>query len=338
MGFMFFFITWLNIYKEKKKNRILHFLYWEFSFMLFVYFRNLFFVSDYVWNSRYYLRINNCIDVMIVPFTVAFLITILAPQKLSNKAVICMHIPSVVLALAYFLTLNDKVLIAIAVYTGIFTLISIFIIYSAASKYDNYVKNAFSNVDKLTVSWIRKGVFFLFGFLAIWGCANYVNTWGATIIYNLFAIILWFLLYQQTINHQPIEIPDIFSFRQKRKGKDIPEQFSFIKKLNQYIEEEKPYLNPNLSISELANMIGTNRTYLSEYLNNYLFVNFYDYINSYRTKRACILLKETNLHIEQIAEDSGFNSLSTFRRSFVKYQKCTPKQYRNKCSGLSNLT
>ena len=101
-------------------------------------------------------------------------------------------------------------------------------------------------------------------------------------------------------------------------------------KLQQCMEEERLYLNPKLTISDVATTIGTNRTYLSDYLNKKLCITFYEYVNHYRVMEACeILVGGSNQLLEEVARLSGFNSLSTFHRSFLKVMKITPLQYRS---------
>ena len=59
-------------------------------------------------------------------------------------------------------------------------------------------------------------------------------------------------------------------------------------------------------------------------------MNFYDFINGYRLAYAEELLRsaECNLSQEDIAQQVGFNSISTFRRAFQKKYGMTPKKYR----------
>lgn len=104
------------------------------------------------------------------------------------------------------------------------------------------------------------------------------------------------------------------------------------------METERMFLNPKLTLIEVAGAIGTNRTYLSEYLNNILHTSFYEYVNSFRIKEACFLLtsgKRKNL--SEIAELSGFNSLSTFNRAFVKNTGETPTRYIKKLNQEKGL-
>ena len=112
---------------------------------------------------------------------------------------------------------------------------------------------------------------------------------------------------------------------------NVPVIYSLLeKKLQQCMIEERLYLNPTLRITDVAAAIGTNRTYLSDYLNKKLCITFSEYVNQYRVLEACdILVGGNNILLQEVAEQSGFNSLSTFHRSFMKVMKITPVQYRN---------
>ena len=97
------------------------------------------------------------------------------------------------------------------------------------------------------------------------------------------------------------------------------------------MNERKLYLNPKLTLQDVASEIGTNRTYLSEYLNQVLNTTFYEYINEFRVGTACEILdsmsSDNKRTMQEVAEMSGFNSLSTFNRSFVKVKGVTPSRY-----------
>lgn len=94
------------------------------------------------------------------------------------------------------------------------------------------------------------------------------------------------------------------------------------------MSKEQAFLNPKLTLSDLALRVGTNRTYLSNYINQTLNQTFFDYINAHRLTYATELLLTTNYTLEVIAEKSGFNSLSTFRRCFMQTHGCSPSVYK----------
>ena len=104
--------------------------------------------------------------------------------------------------------------------------------------------------------------------------------------------------------------------------------YHFISRLEECMSEEQIYLNPKLTLSELALKVGTNRTYLSNYINQELHSTFFDFVNSRRLTFATELLLTTNYTLEVIAEKSGFNSLSTFRRCFLQTHGCSPSVYK----------
>ena len=101
-------------------------------------------------------------------------------------------------------------------------------------------------------------------------------------------------------------------------------------KLETLLLENKIWKNPQLTLQDLATEVGTNRIYLSNYLNNTLNTTFYDYINSFRLKEALKYLDDPNstAKLVEIAEMCGFNSISTFRRVFVRVKGCSLAEYR----------
>jgi AraC-like DNA-binding protein/frataxin-like iron-binding protein CyaY len=94
------------------------------------------------------------------------------------------------------------------------------------------------------------------------------------------------------------------------------------------LSEQQVYLEPDLSMQKLANLIQTKPNYLSQTINQLHNKHFSEFINTYRIDFAKKLLKETYLKIEAIAYDSGFNSLSTFNTVFKKETGFTPSKYR----------
>lgn len=104
---------------------------------------------------------------------------------------------------------------------------------------------------------------------------------------------------------------------------------SWQRKLDLLLENKQIFLNHKLTMKDISVAIGTNRTYLSIYLNNTLNTDFYDYINNFRLNYAENLLKTTNEKIVFVAHYSGFNSFNTFLRSFKKKYGCTPTEYKD---------
>lgn len=124
----------------------------------------------------------------------------------------------------------------------------------------------------------------------------------------------------QPVAEQPVEpAPEELKLQQEA---------AFAERMYLLFEKEHVYLNPRLRLSELAMLLGTNRTYLSQYFNQNCESTFYDFVNDYRIHHAKLLLHSTDDTLETIAMNSGFNSLSTFRRAFVQREGMSPIEFR----------
>ncbi len=110
-------------------------------------------------------------------------------------------------------------------------------------------------------------------------------------------------------------------------------------KMNKLMANDKLYLNPTLSVYDLADSLNISRHQISYLLNNDLSMNFYQYVNKYRLEEVCNRLKEdidNKFNLLDHALDSGFNSKSSFNSLFKKHFGITPSQYRKKLK-TSNL-
>ncbi|MCD4730821.1 MAG: helix-turn-helix domain-containing protein [Bacteroidales bacterium] len=100
--------------------------------------------------------------------------------------------------------------------------------------------------------------------------------------------------------------------------------------LIKYMKNEKPYLNPELSLSELANSLNISRNQLSGIINQLHKINFYEFVNQYRIKEVKQLMEDpSNKHLKLIslAYDAGFNSKASFNRIFKQITNMTPSKF-----------
>jgi len=97
------------------------------------------------------------------------------------------------------------------------------------------------------------------------------------------------------------------------------------------IKESKPYLNEDLTLTQLANLVSTTDKKLSFLLNHYMETNFYDFINHYRVQSVIEKMSDSEFNkftLTAIAESSGFKSKSSFNRIFRKKTGLTPTEYK----------
>lgn len=86
----------------------------------------------------------------------------------------------------------------------------------------------------------------------------------------------------------------------------------------------------DISLSSIAEALHISRYYVSHLFSKRLNVNFNEYINSLRIRKACELLKSGSYSITEAAHTVGYNSVRTFDRCFVKIKGITPREYRAK--------
>ncbi|WHH59079.1 helix-turn-helix domain-containing protein [Petroclostridium sp. X23] len=94
----------------------------------------------------------------------------------------------------------------------------------------------------------------------------------------------------------------------------------------EYINEN---LSKDISLNEVADLIGFSRAYVSKIFKDYTGKNYTDYVNGNRIEKAKQLLKDSQLSIKEVGFRVGFNSIQTFMRTFKKYEGITPGQYRD---------
>jgi len=102
-------------------------------------------------------------------------------------------------------------------------------------------------------------------------------------------------------------------------------------RLQDLMENNQLYKNPNLKIQELANLAGISPRYVSATLNHQLDQSFYEYVNNYRIKDVVEKLRSQEseaFSLEGIAQESGFNSMSAFYKAFRKDFGMTPGEFR----------
>lgn len=101
-------------------------------------------------------------------------------------------------------------------------------------------------------------------------------------------------------------------------------------KVDDLMNVQKVYLQPELTLTDLAKKAGTNASLLSKVINAGYGQNFNDYVNRFRVEEAIRLMSAPdyrNYNLLTIAYDAGFNSKSTFNRAFKKATGKRPKDH-----------
>jgi AraC-like DNA-binding protein len=145
-------------------------------------------------------------------------------------------------------------------------------------------------------------------------------------------IISW-----QLYNQKKIKAGKQEEERKKEKYKTsalLPETVDqVLPKLTRLMQEEKVFLDPDLSLQKLSQHLHVHYNHLSQIINEHMGKSFNDYINSYRIEEARKKLAdpaESQKTVLEIAYDTGFYSKSVFNTAFKKFTGMTPSQYKKK--------
>lgn len=156
---------------------------------------------------------------------------------------------------------------------------------------------------------------------------SFLESYG---IIGISAVLLYMILFKLVVSPTSV-LPkaDIKSYKTSSLSKSKAEVYK--REFLKLMDKEKPYINSNITVNQVAQRMGIPRQYLSEVLNVYLKSNFQDYMNKYRAEEFVECLKDEkfkNYSIMGIANEVGFKSKSSFNTTFKRIYGVTPSEFK----------
>ncbi len=222
--------------------------------------------------------------------------------------------------------------------------------------YRTRIRSQLSNIDALDFSWLRTLVI---GFVAllIWqmlvvlgielniGFALPVDFSTMGLIGNYATLALVSLLIFFSLSHSSV-VAKVSRKEDLADGQDTSDQDTAnqaapkppefdsrdIARLSLHMAEQKPYLQANLTIDELAGQLNWSSRMLSQIINRHFECNFFEFVNRHRIEEAkhLLVLDDVKRSVLEVMYASGFNSKATFNTFFKKQTAMTPSEYRAK--------
>lgn len=152
--------------------------------------------------------------------------------------------------------------------------------------------------------------------------------------YILLFLLIGFIYYLITKPEMlPLESCSTGKSKDKYSKMNLPEKdrVLYAKQLEQYMIQNKAYLEENISIPEISKALDIPQHHLSMTINISFQQNFYSYVNQFRVNHAEGLLKDPKEKAEtilMIAYSSGFQSKTSFNKAFKDSNNMTPSEYR----------
>jgi len=209
-------------------------------------------------------------------------------------------------------------------------------------KYRSWLDDNFSDTEKMKFDWLRNFLYVFVAVTVLGAVFDFANSFVVRlsyIQYFYFEIILALVTYYLAvagylrsktieIDFHPSDITDAPDPDVKRAPIADDELARQKARLEEYFRDRRPYLDPQLTLTDLARGLGINTSALSFVINNGFGKNFNDLVNGYRIEEVKRRLAErTGDSTLAIAFDSGFNSKATFNRAFRKFTGSSPKEY-----------
>lgn len=213
----------------------------------------------------------------------------------------------------------------------VFLIVTQIVYYSIAliripKKYNSVLMQEYSNIENFSINWVYwfNSAFVLVGILSI--LFYMVNPFNSD--NELFLVLFLFFISAFTW------IIGIWSFKQQKprhaEEVSLPEfslvnaaqnnEEALLATLLKYFEDDRPYLNPELSLTSVCKHVGTNRTYLSNIINNHFKMNFNAFVNQYRVKYILNYQKKySSAPYPVLMEVGGFGSVSSLKRALEKF-------------------
>lgn len=220
-------------------------------------------------------------------------------------------------------------------------------------RYRNWLEHNYSSIELLKFRWLRNFLFLFGGWIVISAGFEFVDSFLVKLSYSqifysevILAVLTYYLAVagylRSTVNlldfdrpapereqTTPKVLPNSLT-AERKKEVVTPSKLGPLKtKVGDFMSLERPYLDPELNLADLARQLGLNTTVLSFVINNGFEQNFNDFVNGYRIEEFKRRRRSSDDDGPLLATafDCGFNSKATFNRAFKKFTGVAPSKF-----------
>jgi len=264
----------------------------------------------------------------------------LRPRWLTPKNALWQLLPIFAL-----LALDYVVPISLASILSLYPFILLTFLISHIRAYRIWCEENFSTLNDIDVQWIIRYLIMitLIGVVYLYICLTHHHARGFT---QLWLVIFMFIYSTEQILFRR----DPWQLLHLSEGEEAAEQESewypdrteeavtanethaaYRETLENWMETEKPYINPDFRLLDLRQVLPLNRTYLSQFIRAEYGCTFYQFVNRYRIEEAKRLKQENpDMKIGEVSARCGFSSPTVFSRTFASIAGITPREWSKK--------
>ena len=236
--------------------------------------------------------------------------------------------------------LNMDVLLRMTVFllTLFYMILPVYLIARYSKDFNVFLAENVSDPEEYDLEWLRKTMIILIVLYGFYLVLLLTNTPLMYVIDKTVLLFVWYYFFYKALFLKVVVLEHSFKsgwdllYQEDDNDDDEHRVLSkrYAEEVSAWFEREKPYLREDLRLTGLQRIFPISRSYLSQLFNRELGQSFSDYVNQFRIEESKRLMDaEPNASIQEIAERSGFHSISTFRRAFQKCTGMIPSEYKN---------
>ena len=240
----------------------------------------------------------------------------------------------------------DCLMIAVIFFYMIRTLIML-------NRYAHHIRDLYSSIEKIRLTWLRNITYFAIVLAGVFLIENILLIFNIRLFYYFGLSSILAAVYVYAMGYMGLYKTEIFSApgltpveeewpstdrTEKKYGKSglSPKKADEIRRaLLQLMETKQPFVDPEINLQQLADMLSVTPHNLSEIINTQLHKNFFDFVNHYRIekiKQDILDPNKSNFTLLALALDAGFNSKTAFNTVFKKLTGLTPTEFKKSFS------
>lgn len=246
----------------------------------------------------------------------------------------------------YLKTIQDYLPLVI-LYSLVYCIFSLRILQKAEA----VIKHNYSNVDGIDLNWIRRLLIGAILVISIDVLSTLYELWFGELEWNTYYLtsfgvicLVIYLGYHGVLQSKVLISPFLMQnevpvpLNPEQKKTKLPYDYSqselieLEQRLHTLMHDHKPFLQEDLTLKSLAELLFISDKKLSAILNQHIQISFYDYVNGFRVEEVIHKMKDSSYDkytLLAIGLESGFNSKTSFNRTFKKVTSLSPSQYKD---------
>ena len=304
----------------------------------------------YLCHARYYVedgRVDFVMDTIylfcnlsVYPLFYCYLLILTKDEPVALRAFLY-QIPAFIVAVVTYLVHGAPIAIHIArAFFAIEVILCAFFGLRTLAWFDKEIQNYYSDTEGKTMKVVSVQLIYLVGVAVLSFVANIIGRPAfvrspliiiPSLVFSSFLFALFYVSFKLNFYAKDFMKESQEDTADAQALEDDPDDTALEAKIAAIMDEKKLYLTPGLKISDVAGAVGSNRTYVSNAINNIARMPFADYVNTRRIVYAKKLLSDNtpgnDQAITSIASESGFASFPSFYRAFIKYVGMPPSEW-----------